>query len=294
MHKWLGLLVAAGGILVLLMGLNYSFQTIWAHRQPDFDPSGKPTDLAPILAQKERSKADYDLIFTQTGLSQWAVEKLLRRKDGAQTILAAQDALFNPAKVVCTTLISGRFTCEDLLQDESGKPAYSAPLAPLQPGDILISFSTHTWGWRHGHAGLIVNAPEERSLEAVQLGVNTYVGDAENWRNYSNFMVLRVKDQSAATRRQVVDFALKRLDDVPYSLLSGLIGPKDQAGAQEYTVQCAYLPWLAWKSAGVDLDGDGGKIVTVQDLVESDAVEVVQVCGINPSLLLDRQARDTT
>ncbi len=290
-HRLLRVLAVAGVVLLLLTGLNFFCQTVWAHRHPAFHPEGEPVELAPLLEQGERSREDYDLIFSQTGLSQWAVEELLRKEDGVRTILAAQEAFFDPVEAECVTLLFGRFTCEDLLRDESGEPLYSAPLAPFRPGDILVSFSTHSVGWRHGHAGLVVDAGEGITLEAVQLGVNTYRGWAERWRNYSNFMVLRVKDKTDEERQQVVDFALKRLNDVPYSLLSGVFGPKDQAGREEYKVQCAYLPWLAWQSAGVDLDGDGGKIVTVRDLAESGEVEVVQVYGMDPALLADRQVR---
>lgn len=290
-HKFLRLLGMIGVLFLLLKGLNFFYQTLWAHRYPDFRPMDSPFELVSILEQDVRSKEEYDLIFTQTGLSQWAVETLLQRQDGIQIILETQKAILSPARTVCTPLISGRFTCEDLLQDEEGNPLYSAPLAPFQPGDFLVSFSTHTWGWRHGHAGLLVDPENKTVLEAAQLGVNSYLSPAQNWRNYSNFMILRVKNQSSAQRQQVVEFALKHLNDVPYSLLAGIWGPKNQAGAETYKVQCAYLPWLAWQSVGVDLDGDGGKIVTVRDLVESDAVEVVQVCGIDPAFLLDRQAR---
>lgn len=288
--RWMGVLLA---VLLLLTGINFFLQSVWAHRHAAFHPEGEPVDLLPVVSQRVMDQEDYDLVFRQTGLAQAAVDDLRQMgKKGLRFILDAQEKFFAPVESECVTLLFGRFTCEDLLRDDDGVPVYGSPIAPLRPGDVVLSFSTHSWGWRHGHAGLVVDAINQASLEAVQLGVNTYVADMNHWRNYSNFMVLRVKESTQDQRSKVVDFALEHLNDVPYSLLSGIFGPKDQNGAEEIKTQCAYLPWRAWQEAGVDLDGDAGRIVTVQDLAESDHLEVVQVYGIDPELLIDRQSRN--
>lgn len=278
-------------ILLLLTGINFSLQSGLAHRHEVFHPEGEPIDLRPIVTRQKMEQVDYDLVFRQTGLAQAAVDDLRQMGEkGIQWILDTQEMFFAPVQSKCVTLLFGRFTCEDLLRDEDGTPLYGSPIAPLRPGDVIVSFSTHSWGWRHGHAGLVVDAVDGATLEAVQLGMNTYIANMKHWRNYSNFMVLRVKDSTRSQRNQVVDFALEHLNDVPYSLLSGVFGPKDQKGTKEIKTQCAYLPWRAWQEAGVDLDGDGGRVVTVRDLVESDDLEVVQVYGIDPELLLNRQS----
>lgn len=287
---WITVLLS---ILLLLTGINFFLQSIWAHQFTPFYPEGEPIDLYPVITQQKMGPEDYDVVFKQTGLAQAAVDDLRQMgEEGLQFILNAQKTVFTPLEAECMTLIFGRFTCEDLLKNKDGTPAYGPQIAPLRPGDVIVSFSTHTWGWRHGHAGLVVDSAHQASLEAVQLGVNTYVADMNHWRNYSNFMVLRVKDSTEVQRQQVTDFALEHLNDVPYSLLAGVFGAKDQRGAEEIKTQCAYLPWRAWQEAGIDLDGDGGRIVTVQDLVESDDLEVVQVYGIDPGLLMDRQSRN--
>ena len=45
---------------------------------------------------------------------------------------------------------------------------------------------------------------------------------------------------------------------------------------------CAHLVWEAYQSTGLDLDSDGGKIVTVKDLANSEYLDVVQVYGVDP------------
>lgn len=280
-------------VLLLLTGINFVLQSGVAHRHGVFHPKEEPIDLLPIVTQPEMDQADYDLVFKQTGLARAAVDDLRQMDEkGIKFILDTQEMFFAPIKSKCNTLLRGRFTCEDLLQNENGESLYGPNFAPLRLGDVIVSFSTHSWGWRHGHAGLVVDAVNRASLEAVQLGTNTYVANMDHWRNYSSFMVLRVKDSTKEQRNRVVDFALEHLNDVPYSLLSGILGPKDQKGAKEIKTQCAYLPWRAWQEAGVDLDGDGGRIVTVRDLAESDDLEVVQVYGIDPELLMNQQSRN--
>lgn len=277
--------------VALLLGLTNFLQTRWSHRHPRFTPETAQMDLTPLLEKAHLDQADYRLLLHQTGLSPDAVDALLEQGDaGKQTILEIQDGFFHAPEPQCVPLIGGRFTCQDLLRDEQDQPIYGVPLSPLQPGDILLSFSTHTLGWRHGHAGLVIDPARAAVLEAVQLGVNSYLVHARHWQTYSNFMVLRVKDATAQQRRQVADFANHTLKDVPYSLLSGLTGAKDQPIEEGPGVHCAYLPWYAWNQAEVDLDANGGPIVTVGDLARSPELEVVQVFGMDPGLVEHRQS----
>ncbi len=270
--------------LLLCGALHLFLQGVWAHRAPAYAPGGPPASIAPILSQAVRTPAEDDLLFLETGLSPAAVDALLARGE-APRILEAQRALHAPAPAVCTSLIPGRVTCEDLL-DRDG-----APLAPLEPGDLLVTFSTHTAGWRHGHAGLAVDG--ETVLEASMPGSVSGRRSADHWRRYSNLLILRVRDASAEDRAQAVRFALDRLDGAPYSLLAGVAGAKEPAEGAAVKVQCAYLPWCAWQSRGRDLDGGGGRIVTVADLASSPLVDVVQVFGLDPAPYLSRAAGRT-
>lgn len=273
-------------VLLAVFLLNLFLQNVWAHRQERFFPDYDPVDLSPLWEQESLSSSDYDLILTQTGLARPAVDALLSLgQEGIAQIEETQDRFFTPQEEECMTLIGGRFTCEDRLVDGEGSRAFSVPLAPLEKGDIIVTFSTHTFGWRHGHAGLVVQDGEEPiTLEAVMMFSDSSQSYAWHWETYSNFMVLRVRDADEQTRQAVAEFALEHLDQIPYRLTSGIFGPKAPEAESDLGAQCAYLPWYAWQAFGYDLDSDGGKIVTVLDLAQSPLVEVVQVYGIDPSL----------
>lgn len=280
---WLWVAVPVA-IVALFFGLNALLQTFWAHRNPYFFPDYQQIDLSPILSQSVLDDEDYETLFFQTGLARPAVDALLAQGvQGVDQILETQAGFFAEQTPVCVDLPP--ITKEDRLRDIDGNPVYSVPLAPLEAGDIILSFSTHTYGWRHGHASLVVDPQLGITLEAVVLGSDSAQVNAQHWRTYSNFMVLRVKDAGEDTRQQVVQFALEHLDGIPYSLLSGIFGPKAPDPDTPLKAQCAYLPWYAWQAFGVDLDSDGGKIVTVLNLAESPLLEVVQVYGIDPASL---------
>ncbi|MEG2118796.1 MAG: hypothetical protein RRY53_00470, partial [Pseudoflavonifractor sp.] len=269
--------------------VNLFLQTIWVHRIPFFSPDYPKVDLTDTLEQSALTENDYDTVFQQTGLARPAVDALLAQGPaGVAQITATQEGFFTPSAARCVELIGGHFTCEDRTVDSGGSASYSVPLAPLAPGDIIVSFSTHTFGWRHGHAGLVADPARGITLEAVVMGSDSAQMDVQHWRTYSNFMVLRVKGASDELRRQVADFGFAHLDGIHYGLLSGIFGTKAPPPTEDLVAQCAYLPWYAWQAFDADLDGDGGKIVTVADLASSPLVEVVQVYGIDPAQLSGR------
>ena len=208
---WAALPVA---IVIIFFGLNALLQTFWAHRDPYFSPDYEQTDLSPLLEQDSLDEEDYEAIFFQTGLARPAVDALLSQgSQGVDQILETQAGFFAEQTPVCLNLPP--ITKEDRLRDADGNPVYSVPLAPLESGDIILSFSTHTYGWRHGHASLVVDPQLGITLEAVVLGSDSAQVNAQHWRTYSNFMVLRVKDADDEARQQVVQFALEHLDGIP-------------------------------------------------------------------------------
>ena len=278
---WIGAVLAAG---LLLIGITDLLQTVWSHRRPVFVPAPPRAEIHAILQKGTRTERDYHLLFQETGLSPTAIEELLDQgADGYAVILETQKGFHAAPEAQCVPLIGGRFTCQDLLRDEQGEPVESVPIAALRPGDLLVSFSTHTMGWRHGHAGLVIDPAKGTVLEAVQLGVNSYLAGVQHWQHYSNFMVLCVQDATRELGQRVARFARKHLEDIPYSLLAGLLGDKAQVVEEGPGVHCAYLPWYAWNSEGVDLDANGGAIVTVGDLARSPELEVIQVYGMDPA-----------
>lgn len=151
------------------------------------------------------------------------------------------------------------------------------PLPPLEDGDILLTDCAHSFGWRHGHAALVVDAAAGQTLEAITCFTPSTLQSAQRWRRYPTFTVLRLRDADPQTRREVARYALDNLLGVDYSLVSGLFGEK--APAEPGASQCAYLVWYAYHRFGYDLDGDSGRLVTVQDLMDSPLLETVQQVG---------------
>lgn len=256
-------------LLLCFLSLYY-LQRFFAHRHEYFVPD------YPRVAITENT--DYETIFLQTGLGKSAVQKLIEQNK-FQTVLDAQEAFFNPPKANCVPLF-GWFTRRDKFPK---KEALS--LVDLEPGDIIVSLSTHTVGWRHGHAGLVLS--NKTSLECVSLGQNSAIMNTSHWGTYSNFAVLRLKNVSPEIRAEVADYAKETLCDVPYRLSAGFIGRKAPDTTKPYFgMQCAYLVWYTWNHFGYDLDSDGGRLVTSADLLNSDLVEVVQVYGMDPLISL--------
>lgn len=267
------LLVVAGSLI-----LHLFLQSGFAHRHTPFVSPEPTANLTAVLTADTLSPWDYDLLFRQTGLSPAAVDGLLSWGEGGKhQILAMQSAFLAPRETTCKSLIPFRVTCQERLEDTP-----PSPLAPVEPGDILVTFSTHTEGWRHGHAALALGNGEV--LEATQLGADSHRRSLANWRTYPTLLILRVRGATATERAAVVDFAKHRLDGAPYNLFSGLGRRKTPPSHGPISVQCAYLPWCAWAQAGYDLDGDGGHVVTVTDLAESPLLDVVQVVGLDPAL----------
>ena len=246
--------------------LFYCTQRVWAHRAGYFLPDYPQITLT--------GHTDFETIFLQTGLGRSAAEKLISAGK-FQTAVDMQNRFFHPHKAECTALL-GWFTREDRLPEGGG-----IPLIDLQPGDILLTLSTHTAGWRHGHAGLVIDA--NTVLESTVLGSKSTPVNAVHWSTYSNFAVLRIKNVTPELQQQVANYGLEYLAGVPYRLLSGLIGPKaPHPDTPWFGLHCSYLVWYAWNHFGYDLDSDGGRLVTAHDLLHSDLLEIVQISGIDP------------
>ncbi len=273
MKRWqkvvLGILCAAA---VISLGY-YLIQRFWAHRNGYFTPDYPRVELS--------QDSDSRTIFLQTGLGPSAVERLLS-EGNFQAILEAQELYFNPPRRECTPLL-GWFTRQDMV-DAPG-PA----LADIQPGDILITLSTHTIGWRHGHAGLVIDP--DTTLECAVLGTNSDYFPISHWTDYSCYAVLRLRDAGPEERQQVADYGASTLRGVPYHLTSGFIGPKaPDPDDWQFGLHCSYLVWYAFQHFGYDLDSDGGRLASSSDLLSSDLLEVVQVYGMDPRQFLDRAA----
>lgn len=273
------------GILFLLLSLLAASLLIAdnvADRYARVLPSYPKEDILPVLQKENWTDEDYDLLYRQTGLGRLALDEL---KGSNDTILSFQTALFFEGEVYHEA--ASFTTPHDYLVDPETGRRYTAPIVPLEDGDVLVSSSCHTFGWRNGHSALVTNGDSGSVLESVTLGMNsqiTYHG--ANWFcQASNFMVLRLKGVSKEERAAIAAAAAKTLNDVPYSILVGFFfDKKDQCanGATPKHTHCSHLVWQAYKNAGYDIDSDGGSLCSTNDIARSPLFEIVQVYGFDP------------
>lgn len=237
-------------------------------------PSYAREDIAQLLEQESWSESDYETLYLQTGLGRAALDEM---KDDPERILTFQDALFYDGDLAHEEVAVT--TKRDIFADTR----YRAPMVHLQDGDVLITSTCHSFGWRNGHAALVVNDANGSLLESVSLGIpSTITAYGSDWFCYgTNFMVLRLKDAGEEARAEIAQTARERLYNVPYSLTVGFLSPKDQGETPQGT-HCSHLVWQAYHYFGYDIDSDGGPLCTTQDISRSDLFEVVQVFGFDP------------
>lgn len=241
-------------------------QHIPVHSEGRFVPEYSMVELT--------KETDKETFLMQTGLGEAAVERLLQEGNW-DMILQGQQDFFATPEVSCRDLL-GWFT-----KEERGRQMPNSALVDLRPGDILLTLSTHSLGWRHGHVGLVID--ENTVLECGVWGQDSALCSASAWKSYASYAHLRVKNADEETVQEVVQYALRHLQGVPYHLSAGFLGPKAPDVTENYFgLQCAYLVWYAWHKFGIDLDDDGGRLVTPEDILHSLHLEIVQVYGMNP------------
>ena len=243
-------------------------------------PSYAQTDLAPILA-KERSEwteEDYNTLSMQTGVM--SHEILAGLPDAS--IAEFQRALFFEVKVVHEVVAEGLVN-HDMLFDPETDQKFYAPMVKVEPGDVLVTSSSHLFGWRHGHAAIVVRGG---ILQSAVIGTNSAVSSLSSsiglpwFESAPNFMVLRLKGADKAARQKIADDAEKYLVGVPYHFTAGIFTPKDQ-GTDPIDTYCSHLVWQAYKNAGYDIDSDGGPVCTPRDIANSPCFEVLQIYGFD-------------
>lgn len=240
-------------------------------------PSYAEKDLSLITHEHEMfSDKFYEEIFLQTGLGRSAVDKLYADNNTNQFDIY-QRHLFRTNRIIKSRKISP-ITYEEYMVNAQDKQIKHPELVDIQEGDILISLNTHSLGWRHGHAGIVTDAEKKLTLEAISLGQNTAFQPISKWLNYPSVIQLRLKDNHPI--HKVVAYAKSKLYDIPYGLLSGLFDKLKTS----LTTQCAHLVWSAYKHLNIDLNSDGGWLVTPIDILKSTQLEIVQILGISPTL----------
>lgn len=181
------------------------------------------------------------------------------------------------------------FTSEERFYDENGNTKAVHALTDVRQGDILIAMSTHTLGWRHGHCGIVIGDEPYDTVEAAIWGKPSSKTRMEHWKSYGNLTHLRVKEDAAAQALTVCGvtriegmsateqlgemaaaFAAESGVDIAYSPFAGL-REREAFSA----TQCAHLIWYVYRQCGLDLDSDGGRIVTPEDILTCKLLEEI-------------------
>ena len=260
------ILVFACSVLgVLQLGVEHSRNT-WQQWNPTYEKE----DISTLLTKNVLTKAEYNTIYRQTGLTRIAVDDMRGSSYGRRKILEIQEFFFKKHEVVEKEF--AMFTYMNEMPNEY------AHLATLQDGDIIVTSTTYVSWWRYGHAGLVVNGANEQMVESLSPGTISKETSTWNFTYLANFIVLRPK-ASSEVKAQVVAYAKEKLVGIPYNMVTGILTKKNPETLKG--TQCAHLVWYAYKKFGIDLDSNGGAIVKPQDMFLSDQVEVVQVFGFD-------------
>lgn len=233
-------------------------------------------DLRPILQQNSFTEADYTLIFEQTGIAKPIVDELKTMSHFTEKMLNFQDDY--QRKILINGVSLPPLTTEEHLVDTSGNMVRGFELAPYHNGYIFLTKSTHTLGWRHGHAGLVIDEKRGKTLEALHPGSVSMEQDVSKWQYYPTFKMMRLKDVSLNFLNQIAEFASTHLRGLPYNIL----GYKTQ-GEQPIDTHCSLLVWQAFNAFGYDLDANVGRFVSPQNIAASPYLETLQIFGFNPS-----------
>ena len=235
-------------------------------------PTYEQENLSELLEKDELTDEDYAALYRQTGLTKIGVDRILTRETRDYIHLIQQDYFdkTEPQYDIFGTFI-GSF------EREMGHYSY----VPLEDGDVVCCLSTYLSFFHIGHCGIVVSG--EFNLLAESEGYSSVMETvhATEFFNAASFVVLRVKTDEK-TKAQVTNYVMEQMLGTRYDFLTGIFEPK--ATEPLRATHCSHAVWYAYNRFGIDLDSDGGKIVSPRQLALSPFVEVVQIRGIDPAL----------
>jgi hypothetical protein len=100
------------------------------------------------------------------------------------------------------------------------------------------------------------------------------------------FVILRPK---ADVGEAVANYTSEELIGIRYNILAGIFTEKAPENLR--STHCSHFIWYAYMQAGIDLDSNGGKIVTPHNLLYSEELSIVQIYGIDPEKIYKKRDR---
>lgn len=258
-------------VTILLLVGNLVLWTRSTETEVYASPEQKKQPLSPYLQKELLSSEDYLFLQQQTGLYPPAIDAL-HAKGQMNVLPEYQEAYFRGREYLCepNTIISW----EERLTEAGGKICLPA----LEDGDILITFNCHVFGWRCGHAALVIDAEQGLTLEARVLGTDSAILSIAHWEAYPSCTILRLKNVGAQQRAEIAAFAREKLVGIPYHITAGFFKEGNTQLSLSGT-QCAHLVWYVYSIFGFDLNSDGTKVITPRDIYDSPLLEPIQEYG---------------
>lgn len=235
-------------------------------------------DISRLIRNEKISDEEFSTIFRQTGVSPKAAKELIKSKD-FQKLDKLNDLYFEKPDIKREYILFP-------ITAEEKNSLQKTPLVNLKKGDILVTFNTHTLDWRHGHCGIVLDEKEDVLLEHMSVGVTSCKTSAKDWGEYPGFIVLRYPEKKTAAK--AAEYAEKHLLNIKYNIFAGVLKKDKSDEAVPTSSHCSHIVWQAYKTAGIDIDENGGFVVTPKDIAMSDKLEIVQIYGINPAHYEDR------
>ncbi len=260
-----GLLIFVLLLPLILRGGIELVAATWKSWEPSYDQ----IDILPILEKDILSDDDYEILFRQTGLTRIGIDDFLANDDIGE-ILRIQNYFFEEPKYFCDIF----HICVGMFEKYTGR----YPTAILKDGDIIVSPATYISFIELSHAAIVVNATGGYIAEAYGYGTNLSTCTVSSFFVYPAFVILRPK-AGEEIGSAAADYVKENMLGTPYDLLTGIF--EEKAPDPLKTTHCSHLPWYAYYKQGVDIDSNGGKIVTPNDILYSDELEVVQVFGMD-------------
>ena len=254
--------------VVALMVLDY--RMVSCPNQTYTEPEAQRIDISEytdITSMDDLTDEDLQIIFEQTGVAKAGVETLIRL-DKMFLLTTMQEHFFTKPEIETSSLQVVRHL-ERVTDTKDTKSIFI-----VEDGDIIVTLSSYCFGWRYGHAGLVLDGGQGDVLEAMTYGEPSLIQNIGHWTEYPAYVILRPKNLSKEERAEVASYAKENLMDIDYALLAN----KKQNEIKK--THCALIVWQAYKQFGLDLDCDGGYFVTPADIINDDDLEVVMVYGM--------------
>lgn len=278
-------IITTAAILILAAVVIIFFLENKIEKEWHYTPSYAKLDIEKIIEDGIKED-EYKDLFLQTGLGKSSIKGIIESNQNyVEELKKYQNNFFMENNYECDriTIITG----EELSVDAEGKTIGKFKIQGLEDGDIFISLSTHSLGWRHGHAAIVVDSSKGTILESLILGKDSEYQYYQKWEKYPTFIQLRIKDvvleqvdgDRSEAEKKLKDTAESKLYGIPYGLFAGI--PLKYVENIDKT-HCAHLVWYAYKELGIDIDSDKGIFVTPYDMANSDLLEIVQIYGIDP------------